>query len=67
MLNDTIITWRLDLNRLLLYYKNRKSQFRTFFYLSIYIFYNSQYQLLLVRNDYSFSKSGFWEHIRLLL
>ena len=35
MLNDTIIIWRLDLNRLILYYKNRKSQIEHFF---IYLF-----------------------------
>ena len=35
MLNDTIKIWRLDLNRLLRYYDNRKSQIEHFF---IYLF-----------------------------
>ena len=35
MLTDTIIIWRLDLNRLLLYYKNKKSQIEHYF---IYLF-----------------------------
>ncbi len=35
MLTDTIIIWRLDLNRLILYYKNKKSQVEHYF---IYLF-----------------------------
>jgi len=35
MLTDTIIIWRLDLNRLILYYKNKKSQIEHYF---IYLF-----------------------------
>ena len=35
MLNDTIKIWRLDLNRLIRYYENRKSQIEHFF---IYLF-----------------------------
>ncbi len=35
MLNDTIKIWRLDLNRLIRYYDNRKSQIEHFF---IYLF-----------------------------
>ena len=35
MLTDTIIIWRLDLNRLILYYKNKKSKIEHYF---IYLF-----------------------------